>query len=263
MKQDTRMTKEEITSTRRAEYHYTELQPVRKDFYASTSALIRNTRAERDKARGVDDFALAMYIGNLNRIQSSANEIMRARLSKIARLAVMSAFKQDVPVDHLTPEEREYFERVKALAKDMLDNFERDCGIKTYSPQKMEAFTEPAPAPAPSVPETAGPAPEPVSEPAPEEIFEDPDLLDGGLMDDGDIPADDMDVMPPEPEPVAAEEPQEPANGLMAIRILEDLPPFDGFDRTYNLHREEVAFIPEMFARLLVSNGQAVPVKSK
>ena len=210
----------------------------------------------------MDDFALAMYIGNLNRIQSSATEIMRARLVKISRLAIMSAFKNEVAIDHLTPEERQFFERIKALAKDMLDDFERDCGIKTYSARNIDTFAEPPKEPAPTVPVTAAPEPEPVPMPAAEEeAFEDPDLLDGGLMDDGDIPADELDMMPPEPE--MHDPPAEPATGLMAIRILEDLPPICGVDRTYELHREEVAFIPEVFAKLLVSSGQAVPVKEK
>ncbi len=266
MKTNGRITKEEVTSTRRAESRYTELQPVRRDFYDSTSDLIRTTRAERDKSRGVDDFALTMYIGNLNRIQSSASEIMRMRQTKVARLAVASAFKTDIVIDNLTPEEREFFEKVKALSKEMLDNFERECGIKTYSPKKIETFTEPETAP--RIPVTSEP---PVSEemetavpedaPPADEMFEDPDILDGELMDDGDIPADDMETMQPE----SVEEVKEaagPENDLMTIRVLQDVPPFQGYDnRQYALHREDIVCLPVAFANLLIGTGQAVAVK--
>ena len=268
MAQGGRTTKEEVTSARRAEARYTQLQPVRKDFYAATADLVRRTRADRDKAQGGDDFALSMLIANLNSIQSSATDVLKMRLSKIARMAVASAFKTDVPLDDLTAEEHEYFERVRALAKDMLNSFERECGMKTYSPQKIDVYTAPQTAPdvpvtAPSVPVTApSSVPETAPGPSPEvpaeEMFEDPDMLDGGLMDDGDIPVDDFDAVPPEPKP----EFEEPENRYITVRMFEDFPQFVGpDDRNYTLHREDVANLPEAVANILISSGKCAAVK--
>ena len=261
MKHDGPISKEEVTSARRAEHRYTDLQPVRKDFYPATAELIKATRASRDSSRGVDDFVLAMYIENLNRIQASATDILSVRLSKIARLAVINAFRMDVPIESLTDEERVFFERVKALAKDMKDEFERECGAKTYSSQKLETFvpqTQEPPRPA----ETAEPPAETVPE-APAELFEvDPDLQDGVIGDEPmDIPPDEMDAIPPDPEPAEEEEP-DMGEKMILVRILEDIPTFCGYDdHNYNLHQEDVALIPEIFAKMLISGNQAVEIK--
>jgi len=260
MKHDGPISKEEVTSARRAEHRYTELQPVRKDFYGATAELIKATRASRDSSRGVDDFVLAMYIENLNRIQASATDILNVRLSKIARLAVINAFRVDVTIESLTDEERTFFERVKALAKDMKDEFERDCGAKTYSSQKLETFIPQTQEPA--KPETAEPPAEAVPEP-PADLFEvDPDMQDGVIEDEPmDIPPDEMDAFPTDPEPAVDEEP-EIGEKMIPVRILMDIPTFCGYDdHNYNLHQGDVVSLPEIFARMLISGEQAVEIR--
>ena len=50
---------------------------------------------------------------------------------------------------------------------------------------------------------------------------------------------------------------EEKDSGLSTILVLEDVPPFVGTDRTYELHKEDIVSIPDNFAKVLVSRGVA------
>ena len=49
--------------------------------------------------------------------------------------------------------------------------------------------------------------------------------------------------------------------GMVLIRVLEDLPAFAGPDRDYNLKKEDLATIPKVMADALVNVNKAVIVR--
>jgi DNA replication initiation complex subunit (GINS family) len=66
----------------------------------------------------------------------------------------------------------------------------------------------------------------------------------------------------PKPPPaVPAAKKEEAVNSLIMVRILEDLPPFAGGDRTYRLRKDDVANMPAAIGCALVKTGKAVELQ--
>ena len=71
-------------------------------------------------------------------------------------------------------------------------------------------------------------------------------------------------VPEPEPEPPIAQSVVEanemPKTETMVLRVLEDLPPFVGPDRDYELRKEDVVTLPTPMAMALINSKKAVAV---
>jgi hypothetical protein len=66
---------------------------------------------------------------------------------------------------------------------------------------------------------------------------------------------------PPAPPPAKAAAPaaRQSDKAVLVLRILEDVPPFEGEDsRVYHLKREDVVSLPRNFAQILVRRKKAV-----
>jgi len=61
-------------------------------------------------------------------------------------------------------------------------------------------------------------------------------------------------------EPVKEEPKKEDEDELVVIRILEDLPPFSGPDRNYELFKEDIVRMPRAMALALINREKAAPV---
>ncbi len=62
------------------------------------------------------------------------------------------------------------------------------------------------------------------------------------------------DVTPAAPTP-------HPTSGSVLVRILEDMPPFAGVDRTYRLSKEDVVSLPPQIAKVLLDRGKAARIE--
>lgn len=79
--------------------------------------------------------------------------------------------------------------------------------------------------------------------------------------EDMEIPDDELDRMIPPDVPLskpiekkAVEAPVD--NGMAVIRVLEDIPTFAGYERNYELKKEQIARIPKLFAEALRDVGK-------
>lgn len=273
------MTFDTLSTIYRQEKGSNTLTSVRKDLYTAMANLLaaQKKECERIAASNIDS---VMYDGAIERkkkISMHIKNIIEMRTGKILDLAKTGAMGSNVAVDSMTAEEREFYQAIVEAARKHIALAQGK--KKTIIPD----VTNPT---APIVPEVKEPEPvtvttvdlpireEPVieEEPAPEIVEEIPVNEEVIPMDD--FPIDDF---PPEeeipeimeeeqfPEDIVQEEVEEPQikpvelpeNGLVTIRILEDLPPFSGPDRDYILVKEDVVRMPSMMAAALVNRGKA------
>ena len=92
-------------------------------------------------------------------------------------------------------------------------------------------------------------------------VVEEPEMFDDNTEESFDEEPEIQPIQPPaEPEIVTAEEPHETESDTMVIRVLEDLPPFAGPDRDYELHKEDIVTLPKAMAAILVNSQKAVEI---
>ena len=78
-------------------------------------------------------------------------------------------------------------------------------------------------------------------------------------MEEQIFPELEGEVAKPFPQ-VSAARREEAAQTLILVRILEDLPPFAGGDRTYRLRKDDIANMPAAIGCALVKTGKAIEV---
>ena len=271
------MTFDSLTSIYRVERSSTILTEVRKDLYPAMADLIDRQvkECERIAATNLDSI---MYDGaavRKKKIIMAVKGIIEMRMQKIVDMAVRSAMGANIVIDLLTPEEKTYFEYVSeasrkhmALANHKKTYVTQDITRPDEQIVRRGPDIEPAPAP---VPRTAA-VPTPVTDDIPlSEIpiddlpaDEETDMPD----DEFDTPGDETDIPNGIPADIASEDtapvienppkPLElPEDGLVTIRILEDIPPFSGPDRNYVLVKEDIVRMPSMMASALLNRGKA------
>lgn len=281
MAKDGEITKEEITSAKRSEQRYRDLQPLRKDFYAASARYFKDCREKRSKIRAdlSKDMEYSNYSLIINTYQEFTVSTIHERLRKIAEMAVMSASGATVSIDMMTDEERRFFESVKHSTAAVYNDFKRAAGdesivttqhdIEEYGepveepvkvarrpePVRAAPVRKPEPAPVASVPETAEPPAE-IFDPAEEamQFPDDPDLFEEEEMQDfpDDIPVELM-------EP-GTKKPAQPAADMILIRTIMDVPEFE-MDRVYKFRKGEMAYLNKGIAQNLINVGMAVRVE--
>ena len=268
------------------------LSPIRKDFYTAAQDLLAAQSKECDRLLRENPTSI-MYDGAIakkRKITNTLKDIVKMRMERIAGMATRGAMGANNVIDHLTPEEKEYYNSVLESSKVFWTLSEMK--KKVMISQDITEIVAPAPVEErPAVKETpvkekpaeiaVTPVPEekkavledvPLSDipmddypeemPAPvEEIVEDGDDESGEII--GEITEEAVEEIPQEipaeePEeipPTVAEEPVEEGN--VVIRILEDLPPFSGPEFNYVLKKEDIVRMPAMMANALINRGVA------
>jgi len=233
---------EDLGAVNRTEKKSPTVSAVRKDLYPAMASLIISLRTEYEKHLSADPDSIICEGANQRRKRAvlMSQEIVEIRMGKIALLALIGARGGQNVLDHLTPEEREYYDNILDVSKKHVGTVDRLSGkrkfetpeidpepiIQKKSPEPVQAKKEPEKEPAVK----SEPIPEPIAEKVP-------------------------DVVPEEPAEIVPEE-----DDLMMIRILEDLPPFSGPDRNYELSKEDVVRMPKAMAMALISREKAVVV---
>ena len=273
-KDDGRITYESLTKIYRGEMGSSTLTVIRKDFYVATQELLMEYTKECDRLtrENPDSAAYDMISGKKKKVQNCFKQIIDLRISKIATLAVLGAKGSSNVIDELTAEEKEYYLKVEELSKTFL---------KLASVRKKEYISRDIteiPKPIGSEPVEVEKAPEtPVTESVSVEdipLSEIPvdDTPDEEPVPPAEIPEDDIEEEPvaiPEeiPEEIPAEIPvpapvPEPEDigedGMVVVRILEDMEPFSGMDDlVYDLKKEDIVRLPSIFAKVLINRGKA------
>jgi DNA replication factor GINS len=232
------MSFDDLGAVYRTEKKSPSLSAVRKDLYQAMAGLIINLKTEYEKHLSTDPDSIICEGVNQRRKKavSLSKEIAEIRMEKIASMALRGARGAQNALDHLTLEEKAYYEEVLASSKKQVGLMDKLSGRKKYETQEID----PEPVVKKKAPEPVRVSPEP--EEAPETVIEEEIIID-------EIPAE----VPEAPKEV-------PDDDLVVIRILEDLPPFSGPDRNYELSKEDIVRMPKAMALALVNREKAVMI---
>lgn len=235
---------EDLTAVYREERTKKLLTAVRPDLYPAMCDLISALKAEYEKTLSEDPDSIMSEGANQRRRKAEqiARDITEERMRKISTLALISAKGSQISVDILTEEEKEYYDALISAADSHLCAVDRKRGKARFKVSKIDAPKRPAPS---AVPETLRDMP----------VIEDyPDESDFEETFTEEIIEDVAEAVPNVTEKGGVED-------TVLIRVLEDLPPFAGPDRDYNLKKEELATIPKIMADTLVNVNKAEIVK--
>ena len=279
------LTYDELSEVYRMEKSKSTLYSIRKDFYQAAQVLIADITKECDRLamENPDSFMYEGLSQKKRNLLSSLKKIVEIRMGKIAGMAMRGAMGANNVLDDLTPEEKEYYNRVLESSKEFWKLSERK--RKTIIKQDITEIVQPAPVkeePKPVAEEKAKeindiPLSEIPVDDSPEEMpVQAEEMVDDDIEESVPEPAPESvtgpaevsaeETAPVEEEPVqehvpAVEEPKPvpeiSEEGNVTIRILEDLPPFSGIDVDYDLKKEDVVRMPAVLAKALISRGVA------
>lgn len=224
---------EDLGAVYRVEKKSPTLSSVRKDLYPAMAGLVISLRTEYEKCLSVDPDSIICEGVNQRRKKAVAlsKEITEMRMSKINSLALIGARGGQNVLDHFTSEEKEYYEDILNISRRHVNIMDRLTGKRKFETPEID------PEPVVEIPE-----PEPV-------MVQEPEPVASEII----IEEEQEEIVePPEPE----EDPMD--EELVVIRILEDLPPFSGPDRNYELSKEDVVRMPKAMATALINREKAV-----
>ena len=284
---ETGMTFEYLREVYRREKSSTQLwEGVRADLYVATAELFKAQRMECDEELRKDPESIrSENVSNqIIRTKRLFKDIVNIRMDKICKMALRGADRADNKVDSLTKEEKEYYDKILLASQEHSSVINRLCGSASY---RIPDVSAPPVKPVAQV-KQAVPEPEPVMDDPDEEplngsmevhidtvpedgivmIDHNPDLDEPDM--EMDIPDDALDSAMQKGFPAPSEKPVEPQiqdpeqkaedNKLLLVRILADLPTIAGPDRNYDLRKEDLVRLPEMFANVLLNRNLALKV---
>ncbi len=249
---------DDLTAVYREEKTKSLLTAVRLDLYPAMCDLISTLKIEYEKTLSDDPDSIMSEGANQRRRNAVriVRDITEMRMRKINSLALRSSGGSQVSVDMLTGEEKEYYDALVSAAGSHLSAVDRKTERIRYEVSRIDVPRQPAPA---KMPETLRDMP----------VIDDyPDGPDFEDMPMDDVPETVPDIIRnvAEPVPDVAETGKNVTEsvcpeGMVLIRVLEDLPAFAGPDRDYNLKKEDLATIPKVMADALVNVNKAVIVR--
>lgn len=255
---DGAMTNEDLSAAYRTESNSTQLTALRKDFYVAAQQLIDSLSKEcfRLMSESPDSVMYEGMVQKKKKAQENFKNVVRIRMDKISGMAVRGARGSSNVIDHLTSEEKEYYNKVLEASKEFWRIHEgKKRNLVTQDITEVERPKEPV------VVEDV-----PLSEIPVDDVPEDMGSPAEEIIDDEEIPIPEPvpepveETVPEEiPEEVPEEEPQKDVGeeGDVVIRILEDLPPFSGPEVDYYLKKEDIVRMPAILARILINQGKA------
>ena len=271
----------DLTSLSRQEKATSALTVVRKDLYSAMQDLYERQCQECERLAREDRDSL-LFDGaseKKRRIYTTMRDITFERMTKITQLAIRGVMGANNVLDVLTPEEKEYYEKIYDSSKGLLrltERKKRTATMDIVNPGKVmevekeemvvtgtvveNVVSEGSEEPEMEIPE---PVAEPPILPPMEDVDEFPEDVEESEIPE-DLPEDIPPVIAeetvrPEPEPVQ-EVPKDP-DGMLVVRITEDLQPFSGLgDVVYKLRKEDIVRLPAIFAFALMNRGVAVSV---
>ena len=246
---------EDVSSMVRVEKGSGQLSEVRRDLYPALIAL-QEEEARNCESKSVDSMDYDLAVDRRKKLITNVKLVVEYRMNKVASMALRAAMGTINNAESLPPEERQFYEEVLEAAKKLWNApYKKKKTVYTTDIVTQEKQpVEPVPEPVPEVP-----AVEPQVEP---------------LADMADI------MYPDEPEPAPATEAPaaegevqiEPAEedenpyadcyDLVTVRIIDNVEPFAGTERSYALKKEDVVRLPKSLASILVSRKLAVIIST-
>ncbi|MCL1978599.1 MAG: hypothetical protein FWG60_00345 [Methanomassiliicoccaceae archaeon] len=231
------MSFEDLGTVYRTEKKSPTLSAVRRDLYPAMAGLIMDLRAEYEKHLSNDPDSIICEGVNQRRKKavSLSKEITEIRMGKITSLALMGARGGQNVLNNLTQEERDFYDDILNISRKHVGIVDRLSGKRKFETPDID----PEPAVEREIPKQVSAVPEPAFEPAAEEV-----------------PKRIEETAPAEEAP----EKESPDDEFIVIRILEDLPPFSGPDRNYELSKEDIVRMPKAMAMALINRDKATPI---
>jgi len=232
------LTFKDITEVYRTERKSRHLTEIRKDFYEAVIDFIDRLRKETEKSCH-DPFSLTALslTDTIKKASAKVIQIFEIRAEKILLMALRASSGAEVETDNLTSEEKKLF-------SETLASLERR-RMNIFSPKTpFPSVTEPASRTAEST----------IRETKSVENGTSPPALAVGGRDsaptDLSLSGETLEETPSDEE-------------YLIVRILEDIPPFAGPERDYELSKEDVVILPTLIARALISRGKAEEIRAR
>lgn len=281
------MSFDELSELYRVEMKSNSITQVRKDLFRAMADLLSRLRVDYDKQMSIDPESVMCEGANQRRKKAErlCKDIMHVRTQKISQMAIRGALGADNSLDMLTEEERHYYDAVLDLSWKHLSEVDRLRGRQKTITTRIDEPLPPArrviqDEPAHDTPAERAPEPEPAAAPEPEGFPEDmPNEFDDFPADEAfddfpdeafdetavesqrEIPVESSPETVPEVRPEATSVAQEDELRPVLIRVLEDLPPFVGPDRDYELRKEDLVTLPKIMADALVNSEKAMLIR--
>lgn len=276
---------EEVMKVYRLESKSASLTEVRRDFYAEVKGLVEKFKHDHEKELAADPYSTKArnLMSQINKITEKAMQIFDFRAEKVLLTAIRGASGAKVDTSRMVEEERQLFEnvlqQVKARREGVLvSGMAKDLGFQKMSQVDM-------PLPAPMVENNAASNFAAVEEAKPlqatsqriEEVLEkvsasekpslpikeekreprsapiqqtmDPDAKAAGIERSGIAPPD-----------TAVPTQSKGGTEDLILRVLEDIPPFQGPGGTLKLGKEDIVTLPAAIGKALVKRGKAVEI---
>lgn len=187
-------------------------------------------------------------------------EIFTRRIEKVMGFAVIGSAREEM--ENATRDDWEVYNASRALVERYNSNAHQRSGIALKRESRPTARPEPAVEPEPERRSMSETTPSPENEPTPAARRED----EGSSRLDGE--EDKADAGPQAiahstPPPPSQHKAPEKKEENILIQAMEDIPPFAGLSRTYELKKGDVSFIPAVIANILLKRGLAERVESK
>ncbi|MBQ8179813.1 MAG: hypothetical protein IJ026_05180 [Candidatus Methanomethylophilaceae archaeon] len=271
------MTFDDLSELYRVEMKNSSITSCRGDLFRAMAELLTRLRADYDKQMSIDPESVMCEGANQRRKKAEriSKDIMHIRTQKICQMAIRGAMGADNGLEALTSEERDYYNGILELSRRQFSEIDRLRGRRNTVDTRIDEVPVRSPVPEPPV-EVAPPAVEPVPEPEdggfipddmpfPDEAEQFDDIPPEEMFDDEPVPEPPVEVAPPAVEPVPVTEPfaatESDELAPVVIRVLEDLPPFVGPDRDYDLRAEDLVTLPRIMAEALVNSEKATLVR--
>lgn len=291
----------DLSSLLRVEKSSGTLSDVRNDLYPSIIELMESLDRECEKIAHINPDSLFHdgAIEKRRKANQNVKRLIETRMNKVALLALRGAIGAQISIEHLPPEEKDYYERILVASKvhwGSIDRKKKTVVIPDISSiEEKPAVVEKVPEPivhAPAVEITEETALEdmpyfPDDEPmvAEEQM---PDIDEELLMQNEGFfapveetvveespveaaPAEKSVVEEPvieeiteDPEPAVVEEEEvytEDDESFTTIIVSESLPVFSGPEREYRLNKGDLVKMPTVMANVLINRNMAMKVK--
>lgn len=249
------LTFEDVTKVYREEKKSAGLTTIRHDFYVAVRTFMDQLKRDYEKEAAADSYGtkarqLSQHIAKM---REKVLQIFDIRAEKVMHMAVLAAAGGKLDHSRLTDEEKQLLEGSLSKIREM-----RNSLLDMPRPSNME-FTRMSTMPMPSSSEESkvkleelAPAAEPEQQAKPLVMVEEeqpPAMVQKSSF--ASMQKEPIEVATPTIAPPQTNE------GIVILRILEDIPPFAGLGGTYRLGKEDVVTMPSGIGRALIKRGKA------
>lgn len=249
------LTFEDVTKVYREERKSAGLTAIRHDFYGAVRVFMDQLRRDYEKEAAADSYGTkARQLGqHIAKAREKVLQIFDMRAEKVMHMAVLAAAGGKLDHARLTDEEKLLLEGALSKTREM-----RNSLLDLPRPANLE-FARMSSMPMPSASEDPKVKVEELA----------PIAGQDGATPKGSAaevaPKENEEVRAPialpRSEPVEVAAPiiaqSQPKEGVVILRILEDIPPFAGPGGTYRLGKEDVVTLPSGIGRALIKRGKA------